>query len=100
MLSGDTTRSANPVPDSATVCGLFLALSSSVSVALRTPSAFGVNATPSVQDFLGATVTGIAPHVAVPLSAYSAGSDDIAAEMTNELVLPVFWTVRLFATVW
>ena len=96
----EIVRSTMPVPLSPTVCGLLAALSSTVSVALCAPAAFGVNATANVQDFKGASVTGIAPHVPVPLSAYSAGSDDAAPEMTSELVLPVLWTVRFFATVW
>jgi hypothetical protein len=96
----EIVRSTMPVPLSPTVCGLLAALSPTVSVALCAPAAFGVNATANVQDFKGASVTGIAPHVPVPLSAYSAGSDDAAPEMTSELVLPVLRTVRFFATVW
>jgi hypothetical protein len=95
-----SVRSTMPVPLSATCCGLLAALSLSVSVAPCGPVASGVNATPSVQDFLGATVTGIAPHVPVPRRAYSAGSDDVALEMISELVFPVLVTVRFFATVW
>jgi hypothetical protein len=52
-----------------------------------------------VHDALGATVTGIGPHVPVPLRAYSE-SDDAALEMISEWVLPVLWTVRFLATVW
>ena len=36
----------------------------------------------------------------MPLSVYSAGSDDIAFEMISGLVAPVFLTVRFFVTVW
>ena len=74
-------------------------MSKTCSVALCLPVALGVNATPSVHDDLGATVTGIGPHVPVPLRAYSE-SDDVAAEMTSELVLPVLSTVRCLAAVW
>lgn len=88
-----------PVPLSATCCGLLVALSKTCSVALCAPAALGANATPSVHDDLGATVTGIGPHVPVPLRAYSE-SDDVAAEMTSELGLPVLSTVRFLATVW
>ena len=91
-------RSTRPVPLSATCCGLLAVLSKICSVALRTPAALGVNATPSVQDFMGATVTGIAPHVPVPLRAYSE-SDGVAPEMTSELEAPWFWTVRFFVSV-
>src|SRR5208337_2351753 len=97
-LAGVTVMSTVPVPLSVTCCGLVAVLSLSVSVALCAPSVLGVNATPSVHNALGATVTGIAPHVPVPLTAYSE-SDGIALEMTSELVLPVFSTVRFFVTV-
>ena len=74
-------------------------MSVKVSDALCAPSAFGVNETPSVQFVLGATVIGIAPHVPVPLSAYSAESEDIALETTSGLVAPVLLIVRFFVTV-
>ena len=93
-------RPAMPLPENVDCCGLVAALSKIVSVALCAPTAFGVNATPSVQLVLGATVIGIAPQVPLPLRAYSAGSDDIAFDMISELVAPVFLTVRLFVTVW
>jgi hypothetical protein len=70
----------------------------SISVALCAPVALGVNATPSVQDDLGQTITGIAPHDPVPLRAYSE-SDGVAPEMTSELEVPWFWTVRFFVSV-
>jgi hypothetical protein len=59
-----------------------------------------VNATTIVQVVLGATVIGIAPHVPVPLKAYSAESDDVALAMISEWVAPVLSTVRFFVTVW
>jgi len=44
-------------------------------------------------------VIGIAPHVPVPLSEYSAGSDDIALDTTSGWVAPVLVTVRFLVTV-
>jgi len=99
-LLREVVKSTMPVPLSETLCDPVPPLSVRVSFALRAPVALGVNATPSVQDDLGATVTGIAPQVPAPLMAYSAGSDDFALEITSGLVLPVLVTVRFFATVW
>ena len=76
-----------------------VALSKIMSVALCEPSVFGVNATPSVQLVLGARVIGIAPHVPVPLSAYSAGSDDVVLPMISGCVAPVLSTVRFLVSV-
>lgn len=89
-----------PVPENVDCCGLVAALSKIVSVAPRAPTPFGENVTPSVQFVLGATVIGIAPHDPLPLREYSAGSDDVAFEMINGLVAPVFLTVRFFVSVW
>ena len=80
----DTARPAIPAPESVECCGLVVALSKVIRVTPCAPSAAGVNATPSVQVVLGATVIGIAPHVPVPLRAYSAGSDDVALAMISE----------------
>jgi hypothetical protein len=93
-------RPAMPLPENVDCCGLVAALSKIVSVALCEPTAFGVNATPSVQFVLGATVIGTAPQVPLPLRAYSAGSDEMAFGMISGLVAPVFLTVRFFVTVW
>src|SRR5271165_4501313 len=68
-------------------------------VALGVPTAFGVNATASVHVVLGASVTGIAPQVPLPLAANS-GSDEIALEMISELAGPVLWTVTILVAVW
>ena len=73
-------------------------MSSIDSVAPCDPAAVGVNATPIVHDVAGATVTGIAPQVPVPLTAYS-GSDGVALEMINGMLLPVLLTVTFFVTV-
>jgi len=99
-LLTEVVRSTMPVPVSAELCGLVVALSLSVSDALSALAAAGVNATASVHDVLGATVTGIAPQVPVSLRANSAGSDEAALEMTRELVAPVFLTVRVLVVVW
>jgi hypothetical protein len=87
-------------PKSVECCGLVVALSKIISVALCGPSAVGVNLTPIVQMVLGATVIGIAPHVPVPLKAYSAGSDDVVLPMNSEWVAPVLETVRFLVSVW
>ena len=95
---GVIVRSTVPVPLSATCCGLVAVLSLIESVALCEPAAFGVNATPSVQDVLGATVTGIAPHVPAPVTAYSVGSDEVTLPMNSGFV-PMFATVMVLLTV-
>jgi len=94
----ERVRSARPAPVSVTCCGLVVTLSKTMSDALCAPTASGVNATPSVHDPKGETVTGIGPHVPLPLSAYSE-SDGVAPEMTSELVLPVLCTVRFLVSV-
>jgi hypothetical protein len=95
----DSVRPAAPAPESVECCGLVVALSKIISVAPCGPSAVGVNATPSVQVVLGATVIGIAPHVPMPLRAYSAESDDVALPMISEWVAPVLSTVRFLVSV-
>ena len=92
-------RPAMPVPVSATCCGLVVALSVRVRVALCAPIVLGVKATPIVQFVLGATVMGITPQVPVPLKAYSE-SDGVALEIASAFVAPVFVTVTVFVTVW
>ena len=96
----DSVRLATPTPESVECCGLVVALSKISSVAPCTPSAVGVNATPSVQVVLGATVIGTAPQVPVPLRANSAGSDEVALPMISEWVAPVLSTVRFLVSVW
>jgi hypothetical protein len=92
-------KPAMPAPLSVTCCGLVVALSKIIRVALCAPSAAGVNFTPIVQMVLGATVMGIAPQVPVPLSEYS-GSDDVALETISGWVAPEFSTVRFFVSAW
>jgi hypothetical protein len=92
-------KPAMPAPLSVTCCGLVVALSKIIRVALCAPSAAGVNVTPIVQMVLGATVMGIAPQVPVPLSEYS-GSDDVALETISGWVAPEFSTVRFFVSAW
>jgi hypothetical protein len=74
-------------------------LSLSVRVALGVPTIFGVYATASVHDAVGASVIGIAPQVPL-LLAENSGSDEIAFEMISELVAPVLWTVTVLVAVW
>jgi hypothetical protein len=94
----EVVRSTMPVPLRATRCGLVAVLSLIESVALCAPAAAGVNATASVHEVSGSTVTGIAPHVPVPLGAYSE-SDGVALEITRG-ARPEFRTVRSLVTVW
>jgi hypothetical protein len=54
----DTSVAPVPVPDKATVCGLLLAVSVNVSVALRAPMAVGANVTETVQLAPAANVLG------------------------------------------
>jgi len=100
MLLLELVRSTMPVPLSETLCDPVPPLSLSVSVALCAPTALGVNATPSVHEVLGATVTGIAPHVPALVTAYSAGSDEVTFKMDSGLNWPVLLTVNVFVTVW
>ena len=79
----ERVRHAMAVPVSVTCCGLVVALSSIAIDALCAPVVLGVKATPSVHDAPCASVTGIAPHVPVPLKTYSE-SDGVALEMTSE----------------
>ena len=91
-------RDVRPVPLSVTSFGLVMVLSLIVSDALCAPIVIGVNATANVHDFLGASITGIAPHVEA-LVTENSGSDDAALEIISVLVLPVLVIVRFFATV-
>jgi len=98
MLLVEIVTSAIPVPASDTCCGLVDALSLIVKVALRGPTAFGAYDTPIMHDDIGATVTGIAPQVPVPLTANSAESDEFALTTMSELVFPVLLTVKFLVT--
>jgi hypothetical protein len=64
-LAGDTTTGANPVPLNVAVCGLFDALSVTVSVPLNAPVVAGLNDTVIVQFALGARACGEIGHVDV-----------------------------------
>ena len=74
-------------------------MSRSIRVPLCVPTVLGVNATASVHDAVGASVTGIAPQVPL-LLAENSGSDEIALEMISELAAPVLWTVSVLVAVW
>src|SRR6266852_657936 len=78
-----------PVPVTATVCGLLLALSDTVRVAVRAPVALGVNVTEMVHLPLACTLPS---HVLV--SAKSPGSAP-----ANEMPLIVSVVGRLFVSV-
>lgn len=93
-------RPAMPVPLRATCCGLLGVLSVNVSVAACGPTELGENATASVHDLVGASVTGIGPQVPAAVTANSAESDDIALEMISGFFLPVLRIVRCFVTDW
>ena len=80
---GSTARSPYcPVPVSAIVCGLLLALSVTVSVAVRVPVAPGVKVREIVQLDLAATLP---PHVFV--SAKSPGSAPVNAMLIGKAVV-------------
>ena len=98
-LLTEVVISAVPVPLSAECCGLVVALSVSVRVALCVPSVPGANATSSMQFVLCATVIGIGPQVPPPVTVKCAGSDDIALEIISEWVAPVLVTFTVLATV-
>jgi hypothetical protein len=75
-----------------------IALSLIVSDALCAPIVLGVNATANVHDVLGASITGIAPHVPPPVNAYSK-SDAVALAIINGFFAPVLVTVAFLVTV-
>lgn len=83
------TEKSSPLPESATVCGLFWALSVMVSVPVRPPAAVGVKVTLIVQLALAATLE---PHVFV-----SAKSPLAAMPLIVNAALPVFVRVMLCA---
>lgn len=97
-LLAEVVRVTVPVPLSAECCGLVVALSVRVSVALCAPTVAGAKVSPSVQFPLGATVIGAMPQVPAPVTVNSAGSDDTALEMISGWVAPVLVTVTVFAT--
>ena len=82
MLVFELDSPAMPLPVSVECCGLVVALSVNVSVALCAPTDAGAKVTPSVQFVLWASVIGIAPQVPVPLSEYS-GSEGTALETVS-----------------
>ena len=62
---GDRPTGVTPVPLSCAVCGVFEALSPTVSVPVRTPSAVGVKVTETLQLPPAASVAGAIGHVEV-----------------------------------
>ena len=78
-----------PVPLRVACCGLLEVLSVKVSDAFSAAADLGENATASVHDLVGASVTGIEPQVPAGVTANSAESDDTALEMISGFFLPV-----------
>ena len=97
-LVTEVVRVVRPVPLKVTCFGLVIALSLIVSDALCAPTVLGVNATANVHDVLGASITGIAPHVPPPVNAYSK-SDAVALAIINGFFAPVLVTVAFLVTV-
>ena len=82
-------RPAMPVPLRVTCCGLLEVLSVKVSDAFSRAADLGENATASVHDLVGASVTGVEPQFPAGVTANSAESDDTALEMIKRVFLPV-----------
>jgi len=64
-VEGDKATGITPVPLSGAICGVFVALSLTVSVPVRTPSTVGVKVTEILQLPPAATVAGAIGHVEV-----------------------------------
>jgi len=82
-------RPAMPVPLRVTCCGLLEVLSVKLSDAPSAAADLGENATASVHDLVGASVTGMRPQVPAGVTANSAESEDSALEMFSGFFLPV-----------
>ncbi len=94
MITCDVT----PVPLNATVCGLPVALSAMLSVAVRAPFADGANTTLIVQLAPAASVPVAlhpAPEVGSGTEKSSASSPLIVNPLNVTVLLPVFFTVTL-----
>lgn len=92
-----------PVPDNATLCGLPVALSAIVTLALRLPVAEGVKVTPIAQLLPAASVLGLIGHVFVwakspafvpptPMLVMVSGAAPLLVSVTDcaALVVPTF----------
>src|SRR6266581_1476618 len=91
-VAGAVSVKSQPVPVNGTVCGLPPALSVTVSVPVRAPTAVGANVTLMVQFALAASVPGSVPHVFV-----CAKSPEVAIELMVNPAVPVFVSVTIFA---
>lgn len=91
-VAGAVTVKSQPVPVNGAVCGLPPALSVTVSVPVRAPTAVGANVTLIIQFAFAASVAGNAPHVFVCAK---------SPEMTMVLIVkglePVLVSVTVFA---
>jgi hypothetical protein len=85
-----------PFPESGSLCGLVLALSVTVRVALREPVVLGVNVTSMVQLSLGASELG---QSLVGLKLPASAPVTPTLEMSNAVV-PVFVTVTFCVLLW
>src|SRR5947207_5198574 len=83
-----------PLPVSATLCGLLLALSAKVRLAVRVPAVAGVKATSTLQVPPGATAA------AEQLSALLAKSPALAPASVTLVTLSVLLPMLVTATVW
>ena len=97
-----------PVPVSGIFCGLSLALSAMLIVALRAPLAEGENVTLMAQEPLAANVLGLvgqvfvwpksaafAPFTAIPVMVSGAAPVLVSVTVWEALVVPTFWLPKL-----
>jgi len=91
-VAGAVTVKSQPVPASGAVWGLPPALSVTVNVPVRAPTAVGANVTLIVQFALAASVAGNAPQLFV-----SAKSPEAAIVFIVRAAVPVFVSVTVFA---
>jgi hypothetical protein len=85
-----------PFPESGTLCGLVVALSVTVRVAVGEPVLLGANLTSMVQLSVGASELG---HRLLGVKSPASTPVTPTLEMSNAVV-PVFVTVTLFVRLW
>src|SRR6476619_7365233 len=88
MLTARSALASAPVPVSDTLCGLPLASPPNWSIAVRRPSADGVNATDTVHEAPGAMIPVVVQCSEVMVKSPAAPLID--AELTNNDASPVF----------
>lgn len=81
---------AFPVPVRLTICGEFIALSATETVAVRVPTVVGLNVTDIVQLLVAANVV---PHGVVPLP--TDAKSPVVVMASDVLAEPVFFTVTV-----